>query len=195
MSSLVPVMLLSLITSACGFSVGPEAPMVCVGGILGTDLGRRLGARVGSTQRRLLAVAGAAAALSAFLRMPMVGLFFALELLEPSPALGGGSPGGGGELRAFSPAAVASLAASVSLALVSSVATGAGSGALGRGGGAEPFVEPSAAFVGGKFTADVVVAPEWHPILCEQLQPPTIWTQPRLSCFLLPTPRARPLPP
>ena len=38
---LLPLLLLSLVTSTFGFSVGPEAPMVCAGGLIGASLSRR----------------------------------------------------------------------------------------------------------------------------------------------------------
>jgi len=112
LACLVPVSILSLITAAAGFSVGPEAPMVCVGGVVGARLASKL-PRCSNGQVKVLSVAGASAALSAFLNMPLAGCFFALELLEPTSSLGVGAAG------SLSPSAVASVAAVVSLAMMS----------------------------------------------------------------------------
>ena len=112
LACLVPVCILSLITAAAGFSVGPEAPMVCVGGVVGARLAAKL-PRCSSTQVKVLSIAGASAALSAFLNMPLAGCFFALELLDPTSSLGVGGA------DSLSPSAVASVAAVISLAMMS----------------------------------------------------------------------------
>mmetsp|Transcript_50881 Transcript_50881/g.115581 ORF Transcript_50881/g.115581 Transcript_50881/m.115581 type:complete len:643 (+) Transcript_50881:229-2157(+) len=130
---LVPVVLLTLLTSGFGMSLGPEAPMVCSGAILGGALARRIevrrkGKKLGAASRRCLAAAGSSGALSAFLKMPLVGAFFTLELLSPTVGMedqlgeGDGTvPREGGGARevpgALSPALAASLASQVSAAV------------------------------------------------------------------------------
>jgi H+/Cl- antiporter ClcA len=137
LACLVPVCLLSLVTAAAGFSVGPEAPMVCVGGVLGARLAAKL-PRCSSAQAKVLSVAGASAALSAFLDMPLAGCFFALELLDPTSSLGVGAA------QSLSPAAVASVAALVSLATVAASMTS----------GAAPEVGGDLNYMGGLQPAD-----------------------------------------
>jgi H+/Cl- antiporter ClcA len=97
-TALASVLLLSLVTATFGFSVGPEAPMVCAGALVGAAVAR---------QRRhseaTLAYAGAAGALTAFMDMPLAGAIFALELTRS----------GADMAAALSPSVVASLAALV----------------------------------------------------------------------------------
>lgn len=83
-SSLLPLLLLSLVTSTFGFSVGPEAPMVCAGGLIGASLARRW---FDKTKATTLAYAGAAGALTAFMGIPIAGSIFALELTRSSASL------------------------------------------------------------------------------------------------------------
>jgi len=113
LSSLPTVLVVTLLTSSAGFSLGPEGPMVCAGGLLGAALARRLNdddhgsasaapaaAGAGGTAERrhlatVLSVAGAAGALSAFLGgMPLVGAVFATELLGPTVAIVDPAPAG-----------------------------------------------------------------------------------------------------
>jgi len=106
-SSLFPLLILSLVTTTFGFSVGPEAPMVCDGGLVGASLARKL---YGSGERKKaesLAYAGAAGALTAFMGIPIAGSIFALELTRSSAGLSGGAR------EALSPAVAASVAALV----------------------------------------------------------------------------------
>jgi H+/Cl- antiporter ClcA len=82
---LLPLLLLSLVTSAFGFSVGPEAPMVCAGALIGASIARYLyGCEKETTasndHQETLAYAGAAGALTAFMGIPIAGSIFALEL-------------------------------------------------------------------------------------------------------------------
>mmetsp|Transcript_80547 Transcript_80547/g.249930 ORF Transcript_80547/g.249930 Transcript_80547/m.249930 type:complete len:570 (+) Transcript_80547:64-1773(+) len=74
---LAPVVVLSFITAATGFSVGPEAPMVVVGAICGSLVARAFKQSVAAT--RVMNLAGAAGCLSAFFGRPLVGAFFVLE--------------------------------------------------------------------------------------------------------------------
>ena len=75
----------SLLSTAFGFSVGPEAPMVAAGGVVGAALARRCG-----RGERAGALAGASGALTAFLGFPVAGAVFAHEILTPSAGLAGG---------------------------------------------------------------------------------------------------------
>ena len=79
---LAPFLLTSLATTAFGFSVGPEAPMVVAGAMLGAAMGRRVGGR-----ERDAALAGAAGALTSFIDMPVAGAIFVVELLAPGAGL------------------------------------------------------------------------------------------------------------
>ena len=78
--SLLPLLLLSLITSTFGFSVGPEAPMVCAGGLVGTSLARKWFGKDDVKALETLAYAGSAGALTSFMGIPIAGSIFALEL-------------------------------------------------------------------------------------------------------------------
>ena len=83
MKQLRSTLILTLLVSASGFSLGPEAPMVCAGGLLGAALAS-LPVFVPPALKecsRPLSIAGAAGALSAFVGMPLVGAIFVLELL------------------------------------------------------------------------------------------------------------------
>lgn len=89
---LLPLLTLSLITSAFGFSVGPEAPMVCAGALLGANIARIRFLPDPSTETTgpeksdladhqvTLAYAGAAGALTAFMIIPIAGSVFVLEM-------------------------------------------------------------------------------------------------------------------
>jgi len=76
---LLPLLLLSLVTSTFGFSVGPEAPMVCAGALLGASCARYFYGDQEEPQETL-AYAGASGALTAFMGIPLAGSIFALEL-------------------------------------------------------------------------------------------------------------------
>jgi H+/Cl- antiporter ClcA len=82
-SLLLPLLLISLLTSAFGFSLGPEAPMVAAGALVGMAMGSR-GQKAGSVDKRtrqeILSYAGAAGSLTAFMGIPLAGSIFALEL-------------------------------------------------------------------------------------------------------------------
>jgi len=81
---LLPLLLLSLVTSTFGFSVGPEAPMVCAGALIGASFARYFyGSDEENTsidREEVLAYAGASGALTAFMGIPIAGSIFALEL-------------------------------------------------------------------------------------------------------------------
>jgi H+/Cl- antiporter ClcA len=108
---LFPLLLLSLVTSTFGFSVGPEAPMVCAGGLVGASLARfwysNDDAMTSKRHQETLAYAGAAGALTAFMGIPIAGSIFALELTRSNAALSRAGD------QALAPAVVASLSALV----------------------------------------------------------------------------------
>ena len=80
------VLLLSLCTSAFGFSVGPEAPMVLAGGLVGSAVSKRLYGDDDHAMARMMAYVGAAGALTTFIGMPLAGAIFVLEITKPSIA-------------------------------------------------------------------------------------------------------------
>lgn len=106
-SSLLPLLLLSLVTSTFAFSVGPEAPMVCAGGLVGVSLAKRWFGKDDTRMAENLGYAGAAGALTAFMGIPIAGSIFALELTRSSAGLSTGAR------EALSPAVAASIAALV----------------------------------------------------------------------------------
>ena len=108
------LLILSLVTSTFGFSVGPEAPMVCAGGLIGAAMAQRWvntdgydGSDDDNTARKkeILTYAGAAGSLTAFMGIPLAGPIFALELTRASSGM---SPAAN---DALGPAVVASAAA------------------------------------------------------------------------------------
>lgn len=109
--NLAPVLAMSLLTSAFGFSKGPEAPMVCAGGLIGASMARLIygneedNPKNSKRHQETLAYAGAAGTLTAFMGIPIAGSIFALEMTRPNEGLSRA-----GE-RALPPAIVASLAA------------------------------------------------------------------------------------
>ena len=116
-ASLPPLLALSLLTSVFGFSLGPEAPMVCAGGIVGTSISRRWFGDPDSSPRaagaaEALAYAGAAGTLTAFMGIPIAGSVFALEMTRESSGMNKGARG------AWSPAVAASVAALALLRVV-----------------------------------------------------------------------------
>jgi H+/Cl- antiporter ClcA len=121
---LFPLLLLSLVTSTFGFSVGPEAPMVCAGGLVGASLARfwysNDDAATSRRHQETLAYAGAAGALTAFMGIPIAGSIFALELTRSNAALSRAGD------QALAPSVVASLSALVVIRalLVPSVTVG-----------------------------------------------------------------------
>ena len=91
--SLLPVSLLGI---AAGSALGPEAPLVQTGGVVGTHIGRR--ARLGREEVRVLAICGMASAFAVLFGAPLGSAVFALEILHRRgleyyealmPALGG----------------------------------------------------------------------------------------------------------
>ena len=102
---LLPLLLLSLVTSAFGFSVGPEAPMVCAGALVGASLSRHWYGSNDTGHQETLAYAGAAGALTAFMGIPIAGSIFALELTRSN---GGLSMSGG---KALVPSIISSISA------------------------------------------------------------------------------------
>ena len=101
---LAPVLLLSLLTSTFGFSVGPEAPMVVAGALVGSAFGKRLYGDNNHAMARTMAYAGAAGALTTFIGMPLAGAIFVLEIPRASSGLAAGAH------EALTPAIVASCA-------------------------------------------------------------------------------------
>mmetsp|Transcript_9474 Transcript_9474/g.10834 ORF Transcript_9474/g.10834 Transcript_9474/m.10834 type:complete len:559 (-) Transcript_9474:198-1874(-) len=89
---LLPLLLLSLVTSTFGFSVGPEAPMICAGALIGASVARYWYG-IGDdhvdneNHQETLAYAGAAGALTAFMGIPIAGSIFALELTSSHAGL------------------------------------------------------------------------------------------------------------
>lgn len=85
---LLPVMLLCCLTSISGFSLGPEAPMVTAGGLVGVSLARKYckwmniqsSTKLTSDIEQTLAYAGAAGTLTGFMNIPLAGPIFALEM-------------------------------------------------------------------------------------------------------------------
>eukprot|EP00536_Pseudo-nitzschia_multiseries_P016229 jgi/Psemu1/320992/estExt_fgenesh1_pm.C_10510002 len=111
---LLPLLLLSLVTSTFGFSVGPEAPMVCAGALLGASFARYVyGDDDATDNQETLAYAGAAGALTAFMGIPIAGSIFALELTSPHAGL---NKAGG--KQALSSTVMSSIAALVAIRAV-----------------------------------------------------------------------------
>lgn len=73
-----PLLVASLLTTAAGLSVGPEAPMVAAGAVCGAAIARRY-----RLDEREAAFAGAAGALTTFLGFPIAGAVFVHELVVP----------------------------------------------------------------------------------------------------------------
>mmetsp|Transcript_36103 Transcript_36103/g.76994 ORF Transcript_36103/g.76994 Transcript_36103/m.76994 type:complete len:587 (-) Transcript_36103:29-1789(-) len=88
-STVLPLLAVSLLTSISGFSLGPEAPMVTTGGLIGVSLARKYlrstskdgGDETSSESlEETLAYAGAAGTLTGFMNIPLAGPIFALEM-------------------------------------------------------------------------------------------------------------------
>lgn len=114
------LLLLSLVTSTFGFSVGPEAPMVCAGGLVGLAMARRWYEHDekqveqdnndtirngGRNAEEIMIYAGSAGALTAFMGIPLAGPIFVLELTRASSNMASVAS------DALGPAVVASAAA------------------------------------------------------------------------------------
>ena len=114
---LLPLLLLSLVTSTFGFSVGPEAPMVCAGALIGASAARYFYRNDDASTRidneETLAYAGASGALTAFMGIPVAGSIFALELTSSHA----GMNEAGGK-KALSSTIISSIAALVVLQAV-----------------------------------------------------------------------------
>lgn len=110
---LLPLLLLSLVTSTFGFSVGPEAPMVCAGALIGASVARYFYGSGSSEPQETLAYAGASGALTAFMGIPLAGSIFALELTSSHA----GMNKAGGK-RALSSTIMSSIAALVAIQAV-----------------------------------------------------------------------------
>lgn len=104
---ILPVLLLSLLTSTFGFSVGPEAPMVVAGSLVGSAYGKRAYGVSAHGMRRVMAYAGAAGALTTFIGMPLAGAIFVLEITRASSGLNPEA------YAALTPAVVASCASMI----------------------------------------------------------------------------------
>ncbi|KAL3805918.1 hypothetical protein HJC23_007879 [Cyclotella cryptica] len=92
--ALVHTLLLSIVTSSFAFSVGPEAPMISAGCMIGAALARHWykdadgqGDDELMIKHLVLIYAGASGALTAFLEKPLAGSIFALELTNASSNL------------------------------------------------------------------------------------------------------------
>ena len=103
--NLLPLLLMSLTTSTFGFSVGPEAPMVCAGALVGSSIARFFYKESSNQNQETLAYAGAAGALTAFMGIPLAGSIFVLEMTRPDVGLHESSA------RALPPAVISSIAA------------------------------------------------------------------------------------
>ncbi|KAL7542472.1 hypothetical protein ACHAXR_011818 [Thalassiosira sp. AJA248-18] len=87
--TIFPVLLLSLLMSISGFSLGPEAPMVTAGGLVGVSIARKYiqyaskngSVKKSSAIKEKLAFAGAAGTLTGFMNVPLAGPIFALEMV------------------------------------------------------------------------------------------------------------------
>lgn len=101
---ILPVLVLSLLTSTFGFSVGPEAPMVVAGSLVGSAYAKRVYGPSDHAMARILAYAGAAGALTTFIGMPLAGAIFVLEITRASSGLNPEA------YEALTPAVVASCA-------------------------------------------------------------------------------------
>jgi len=95
---LLPVMCLSVLTSISGFSLGPEAPMVTAGGLVGVSLARKYIERItrdgadvsrpeAASLQESLAYCGAAGTITGFMNVPLVGPVFALEMTSRSSGI------------------------------------------------------------------------------------------------------------
>jgi len=111
---LLPLLLLSLVTSTFGFSVGPEAPMVCAGALIGASVARYIYGNdeenASIDNQEILAYAGASGALTAFMGIPIAGSIFVLELTSSHA----GMHKAGGK-RALSSTVMSSIAALVTI--------------------------------------------------------------------------------
>eukprot|EP00580_Thalassiosira_gravida_P010380 CAMPEP_0201643658 /NCGR_PEP_ID=MMETSP0493-20130528/28658_1 /ASSEMBLY_ACC=CAM_ASM_000838 /TAXON_ID=420259 /ORGANISM="Thalassiosira gravida, Strain GMp14c1" /LENGTH=407 /DNA_ID=CAMNT_0048118137 /DNA_START=44 /DNA_END=1267 /DNA_ORIENTATION=- len=103
---LFPVLFMSLLTSAFGFSVGPEAPMVCAGALIGSSMSRIWYGTSGRHQE-ILSYAGAAGALTAFMGIPIAGSIFAIEMTRSNVGMNKASE------TSLSPSVISSIAAIV----------------------------------------------------------------------------------
>ncbi len=104
--NLMPLLLMSLITSMMGFSVGPEAPLCAGGALVGTAISKYLETgdeTVSAQNEEVLAYAGAAGALTAFMGIPLAGSIFALEVTR--------SDAGIASTKALSPSVLSSVSA------------------------------------------------------------------------------------
>jgi len=104
---LAPLLLLSLLTSTFGFSVGPEAPMVVAGALVGSAFAKRVYGDADHAMARTMAYAGAAGALTTFIGMPLAGAIFVLEITRASSGLSAGA------FDALSPAIMSSCASMI----------------------------------------------------------------------------------
>ena len=117
----------SLVTCAFGFSVGPEAPIICMGALVGAQMARNWfttptkysasteKSHLTKEQRKtteILAYAGAAGAWTALMGMPIIGAIFVLELTRNSASLSDSAK------EALSPAITATLASFAMLRMI-----------------------------------------------------------------------------
>ena len=91
-SSIFLVLVISLVTSVFGFSVGPEATMVGAAALVGVSLARLLSGKPNSSMVANLGYVGAIAGLTAFMDIPIAWSIFALELTRSSSGLSSRAP-------------------------------------------------------------------------------------------------------
>ena len=153
---LLPLLLLSLVTSTFGFSVGPEAPMVCAGALIGASTSRYIygNDNENTDTEEVLAYAGASGALTAFMGIPIAGSIFALELTSSNAGM---NKAGGN--RALSSTIISSIAALVTIkAIIDPVSAVGGHfnyGAVGLVPGRTMITTAIACGAGGGFLGTV----------------------------------------
>jgi H+/Cl- antiporter ClcA len=110
--NLLPLISMCLVTSSFGIPLGPEAPMVGVGTLIGAAVARYLYQSTANESRHrrrekeeILAYAGASGALTGAMGIPIAGTIFALEMTQSDSGMSAATH------KALSPAVAASLVA------------------------------------------------------------------------------------
>ncbi|KAG7362115.1 chloride channel [Nitzschia inconspicua] len=114
---LLPLLGMCLLTSSFGIPLGPEAPMVGAGTLVGAAVAKYLNRNNSSASNRkdlehVLAYAGASGALTGAMGIPIVGTIFALEMVHSSSGMGKAAS------KVMSPSILSSLVAIVALRLL-----------------------------------------------------------------------------
>eukprot|EP00529_Nitzschia_sp_RCC80_P015998 CAMPEP_0113467964 /NCGR_PEP_ID=MMETSP0014_2-20120614/15093_1 /TAXON_ID=2857 /ORGANISM="Nitzschia sp." /LENGTH=680 /DNA_ID=CAMNT_0000360303 /DNA_START=98 /DNA_END=2138 /DNA_ORIENTATION=- /assembly_acc=CAM_ASM_000159 len=88
---LLPLLTMSLLTSIAGIPIGPEAPMVGAGTLIGAAIAKYLykGENFSTEKEQTLAFCGVAGALTGSMGIPIVGGIFALEMVRSDTSLFG----------------------------------------------------------------------------------------------------------